>query len=486
MKRPNVVIVLMDGCRADRLGAYGYKMRANSKYLDSCAENGVVARNNYSTSNCTMPAVISMMTGMYPACHKAATTSAYYEGSYPFLTTILKDEGYYTFGITNNLVGMSPEWGFVRGYDKYYRIGKNNNWFRESKEEQRGLEKVSIDTMIKRAIMKGLHAVLPPAQKFLEKKTLLKYYFQNDMGGGRAVETFGLGLRERDGGKPFFCYINLPETHAPYFAPRKYYNPSYNLMKAILKPLEFLQSGAELSQHDQEHLSYMYDSCVEYIDFLCHQIEEQLVAQGLLDNTLLIFTSDHGGMLGERFQWVGGRYHLFEAEIKTACILKGPEIKQQTTDKLTSSIDLFPTIMEYLEIPYKYNINGLSIFSKSGHDSILIDTPAIHESLRALFQHKNLQNLIFDGKALISESGMKCIFENGQLSYLFDLKSDPQEKKNLATNAKSRKYEDAVLKKYQSINASRKIDEYPYNDIADLPQIDKINPGFDPACLIYV
>src|SRR5438045_9745873 len=90
----NILLILLDGCRADRLGCYGYTKRNTTPNIDALAKDGIVALNNYATSFCTMPSVISMMTGMYPSVHKATATWGYYDGKYPFLTDILQNHSY--------------------------------------------------------------------------------------------------------------------------------------------------------------------------------------------------------------------------------------------------------------------------------------------------------------------------------------------------------------------------------------------------------
>ena len=115
MSKPNILMVFLDGCRADRLGCYGYEKHKTSPNIDRLAQQGFVALNNYSVTNCTRPAITSMMTGLYPCVHKASSGYSSYNGKYPFLTEILKEEGYYNFGIANDTSILSLYlWNYQR------------------------------------------------------------------------------------------------------------------------------------------------------------------------------------------------------------------------------------------------------------------------------------------------------------------------------------------------------------------------------------
>ncbi len=78
------------------------------------------------------------------------------------------------------------------------------------------------------------------------------------------------------------------------------------------------------------------------------------------------------------------------------------------------------------------------------------------------------------------------LYPDSQGRYLFNLKEDPEEKSNLASEEKNRIFEDAILNAYEKIGAPRGIAEYPYNDTMCLPEISKVNPKFDEKCLVYI
>lgn len=483
MSKPNILIVLLDGCRADRLGCYGYNKRPISPNLDKLAQEGFVSLNNYATSNCTIPTVTSMMTGLYPCVHKASSTFSYYDGKHPYLTEILQDHGYYTFGIMNNLVPMSAEWGFIRGYDRFYRIAKRKNTFKESKQEQTKVKnKIPLEIMVKRNLLKGIRTVYPSLATAIENRSQLKYFNKHDLGGVKALEAFHMALAERDKSKPFFGYVNLPDTHAPYFVPNQKYLPSSNLMAAILKPLEFFRSGHKLNDADKEMVSYMYDTCVHYIDSLCGQMVQLLDNLKLKDNTILIFTSDHGGMLAEKNDWVGGKYHLFQPETKTALIMNGPGISGDRK-RLSSAVDIFQTILDFSDISKNFPSHGLSLFSKSSHDSIILDSPPFPD--RLVQDSAGLETVNFLCRVLIDINFNKIMYENGSFKYLFNVDKDPEELNNLINSKNKSMYENELINKYKNFGISD-LDRYDHHDMINLPSIDHINPNASRQKIVYI
>lgn len=441
MNSPNVLMILLDGCRADRLGCYGYQKKSISKNIDRLANEGIIASNHYSTSNCTMPSVVSMMTGYYPSVHKASSTFAFYDGSFPYLTEILKGAGYFTFGISNNIVSMSPEWGFVRGYDKYYRIGKNQNWFKESKEEQRGVKKAPLKIRLKRMILKWIKVFTPFLAKAIEKRAQLNYYENNDMGGRKAVEALKTAIKDRDKSKPFFGFINLPDTHHPYFVPRSTSTEvsrndiSEDILTLNLNPNRFNFEDRKLSEQDKKTLSALYDECVKYSDELVGQILDNLKANQIMDNTYVIFCSDHGGMLCEKGVLFASTTYTYNQEVKVPFVIWGKDLPKKKITELTSAIDIFPTVLELCKVPVPNNIHGKSILSDSpGHSEVLIDYPCYPQW--AIDHIRGTDRIVIGlsskvNRSMVTSEGFKLIWTSSSPPECYDLKDDNQEEKNI-------------------------------------------------------
>ena len=498
--KKNILILLLDGCRAQSLGCYGYTVRDTSPNVDALAERGLVAQKNYATSFCTMPSIVSMMTGLYPCVHKATATWGYYDGAFPFLTDILRANGYQTFGVSNNIAAMSPEWGFVRGYDRYYRVGKEENWFKASKEEQRGVRKAKLKTRIQRSLFEMFKKRAPELSDEVRRRASITHFESHDMGGNKAVESFELALKERDKEKPFFGYVNLPDTHAPFTTINPFAKTwgkldySDNLLKLFFNSSEFYEDGLDLTQEDIAVLQASYDTCVRYVDHLVGRIVQILHDSKLFENTVLLLLGDHGGMTYEKKQLYGGASFTYEPEIRVPFIIVDHGLGRQT-DRLTSVVDVFPTIHDLagIEMLSDSLCHGKSVFqSNAGHSEVVIDYPAYPDWLSRTVV-KWPETLIRYGKTnrtMVTAAGEKIIWVNNGQHERYDLGQDPLENHNLFSGRE----EDFVLikkmqDKYQQLLGSKGayLEYYPHNDIGEesllLPPLQVVNPEFNPESI---
>ena len=504
MKR-NILLVILDGCRADRLGCYGYAAQDVSPTIDRLAEHAFVALNHYSTSYCTLPAVMSMMTGLYPCQHKAANTWTYYDGRAPLLTERLRRAGYHTFGIMNHLASISPEFGVIRGYDRFYRVGKEHNWFKASQEERRTTRRASLSARVKRQALRSLKMVSPVVSRKLECAYHRAFYATHDMGGRRATEVLALALHERDPQKPFFGYLNLPDTHHPYLPLEPYralrgrLRITDSLTLLNMNPSLFDELGLTLTEDERQTLQLMYDARVRYVDDLVQRVVETLQTSRLHEQTVLILTGDHGGMLCEKRHYLGSTCFTYEPEIHTPLIIHGaPSAKR--FEPLTSAIDLFPTILALADGEDRQDAPpgpGRNVLSDTaGHEAVLIDYPEYPQWLKerhrqyplTLCKYGRLTN-----RTMVTRDKQKVIWLNSGEHEQYDLRRDPGERQNLFGQSESGwALVDQMRRKYVELlgPAGRHLERYPHNDIGEemrgLPPLAGINPGFSWETVRYV
>jgi arylsulfatase A-like enzyme len=501
MKRKNILIVVLDGCRADRIGVYGYRKRDTTPVIDSLARSGFVCKNNYSTSFCTMPSIVSVLTGQYPAVHRATAMWGYADARFPFLTELLRKSGYFTFGVSNSIKAMSPELGFVRGYDKYYRVGKESNWFKESKEEQRGVKKPEASVQLKRGLIRILERLSKSTSDKLVKTAQLSWYSENDMGGARAIDGFFQGVDSCPSDTPFFSYVNLPDTHSPYMTVKQFsekfgkLNITENLLMLLLQPNEFEEEGRELNKEEFEMLQTYYDTCVSYSDHLFGKIVNGLKDRDIFESTTIIIIGDHGGNTWEKKRLYGASCFTYQEEIRVPLILlNGGSVGE--TNLLTSLIDVFPTILDIASIPNseRPSHSGRNVLSlNAGHPYVLVDYPAYPRWLKIRIK-KYLRALInygFVNRTIITSSGHKFIWLNSGEHERFDLNIDPHEHNNLYSGSP---IDFSFIKLLQDAYAEllgdcgRQLEIYPHNDIGDdfefLPPLEIVNPEWNKQKII--
>ena len=500
MRRKNIMMVLLDGCRAKSVGCLGYRARETTPVIDRLAERGTVVERLYSTSNCTMPSVISMFTGVYPALHRATPTWGYYDGKYPYLPQILREHGYQTFFAANAIAAMSPEWGFIRGYDRAYRAGREHNWFKESAEQARGVRKNSFKVQLQKDLFRLGRRYFPDQAERARMNASLNWYAQNDMGGAKAVACVGRMLKERDKERPFFMYVNLPDTHHPYLAPEPFTSlwgkpdVTRNLLYLNLAPNEFFEQDCDLNESEKATLVQMYDGCVRYVDHCVGRIVEVLEQSGLLDSTIIVLVGDHGGMTYEKKRFCGSTNFTYEPEIRVPLIIAYGDTGRKVGG-LRSVIDLFPAMLELSDIRVPYgHAQGRSVLSESsGHQAIVVDYPRWPQWLAEMV--KDRSTIIRSWQAnrtLVKADGRKLIWLDHGNHEVYDLESDPDESANLYDSAASLPAVEELEQFYVGMLGpkGKRLEIYDHADIgrgmANLPPISVVNPKFDPASIVSV
>ncbi|MEE8580551.1 MAG: sulfatase-like hydrolase/transferase, partial [Myxococcota bacterium] len=258
MERPNIVLIVLDTVRADRIACYGYE-RPTSPRIDELAARGIRFENASSTSSWTLPAHASLFTGVYPIDHGATQEHPRLEADKRTLAEILGGYGYATLAVSANpLVGSVT--GLRRGFHRY-----TETW--------RGTGAAAGDD--------------PRAHPNL-----------------RAARSL---LQEKESGQPFFLFLNFMEAHSPY-TPREPYRSRF-LSHAESDPLvasaenrrvaDFYLSPESVPRRELDILSDLYDAEIAEVDELVGVFVDELEALGALENTLVVITSDHGENFGD-------------------------------------------------------------------------------------------------------------------------------------------------------------------------------------------
>jgi arylsulfatase A-like enzyme len=337
---PNVVFIVMDTVRADRMSFNGYP-RTTTPFLDRFARDAVVYRGAHSAAPWTLPAHMSMFTGLLPGQH-GATWRAF---GHPedmslrdilqktisltdpsrLLTARLDRAGYSTLGLTNN-AWVARRTGFDHGFDTFYEMWRE-----------------------RRALTNG-YGWLPPAIRTSRELdlgdaglTLLKLK-QHALSAG--------GLAE-----PFFLFINFIDPHFPYSPPglwRYLYSQDRALGERIAR-FGFSEMALVAGQRPVDVAAFapFYDAELSYLDFAMGQLLTWLREQGYYDESMIVVTSDHGEHLGE-----AGRFsHQFSVEeelLRVPLVVKYPGNAgggETVDDPLVSTVDVYQTILGTAGVP---------------------------------------------------------------------------------------------------------------------------------------
>jgi len=373
----NVIVILADALRADRLGAYGYTARPTSPSIDALAKDSAVFVNAVSQDAWTIPSVASLFSGVYPRTHRALK---YQKGKTVEMDTLsmdhstmaerFKDAGYATSALLKSPVIDSSK-GYCQGFDTCKVVDGKGAW---------------------------------------------------DNSGEDLTNAATGWLDAHGSGSPFFMYLHYMDPHSPYIPPEpwksKYVGDYKGELTGLHKDYEPFQRGEKkASKADLEQLSAVYDASVEYWDFQIGRLVEHLKSTGRWENTIIVITADHGEALGERGHFFHG--NLYQENIHVPLIFRVPGVKGQRLEQYAQMMDIAPTVTGLTGVspsPAWHGMNQADAI-RTGADSA--------QSVYTEYGHS---------KSLIDASGLKLILGEKISPLLFDLKADPGELKNLASS----------------------------------------------------
>jgi arylsulfatase A-like enzyme len=386
----NVVIIVVDTLRRDHLGAYGYD-RDTSPAIDALALEGVSFDRAYATCGWTAPSVASMLTGLYPSAHGMTNPGKALPEGVLTLPEMLREEGFATAAVVSNqLIGKRT--GLERGFDLF------------DEGNIKGHDGLSTDGVTETAL-----AMLDD-------------------------------LSSRDA--PFFLFVHYFDPHYVYlrhdeydFAPERV--GRLTGMEGI-RALRLLEPG--MTEEEISFVQDLYDGEIRFTDAGVGRLLSALKTGGRYEDTLIVFTSDHGEEFLER-GWLGHTRSLYDELVRVPLILRLPRWSgDEVIHEPVSLTSLAPTIMELLglEIPEsmpQHSLVGHLVHSRpeSTRAAILTEVDFVAPSGPGRWSEKTAQkqSLIGPRYKLIRD------LLNDELE-LYDLDRDPDELVDLAAQQPER------------------------------------------------
>ncbi|MCS7385061.1 MAG: sulfatase-like hydrolase/transferase, partial [archaeon GB-1867-097] len=252
-------------------------------------------------------------------------------------------------------------------------------------------------------------------------------------------------IRNRDKTKPLFLCVNFQAVHPPFHIPEPY----YSLVKDVelpenvgrwsegQSPLQLYNLpgflGSRYTRKDWRKIWSVYLGYVALLDYCVGQIISELKKEGLYEDTLIIFTADHGEMLGSHCLWQ--KMCMYEEATHIPLYIrlpKGEKAVKKSIDALVSHIDVFPTILDYLGISVPSDLSGVSLRPLIEGESI--DREAIFIQFDGNGARGNFQRCVVKGnyKLIVDTFKDEIYFE------LYDVVNDKQELRNLAFDEKEK------------------------------------------------
>jgi len=380
---PNLLLIVVDTLRADRLGCYGAQ-RDTTPALDALAASGVRFQQARSTAPWTKPAVASIFTGLHPSAHGANRVKSSLPESARTLAERLRDAGYRTAGVVSHdvLRGIN---GFAQGFDRYLE------------DEAGGHDHVSTQGVTREAI------------------ALLDELAAQDA--------------------PFFLFVHYFDPHYNYLR-----HPEFGFAAARAgrldgtQPLVSLRKlGDGLSASEVGLLRDLYDEEIRFTDEGIGRLLQHLADLSLAQRTVVAATADHGEAFLEH-GWLGHTRDLYDVLLRVPLILRAPGVAPRVVEQPVSMVSLLPTLLELLGQPPDDTLQGASL-------GPLLRGERLPE--QALYAEVDFLP-VFDpakraAKQAIVAGGFKLIRDEQSGRFeLYDLAADPGERRDLAASQPQR------------------------------------------------
>lgn len=321
-KKWNILLIVVDTLRADRLSCYGYE-RATTPNIDELAAQSLRFTHAQSPRAKTTPAMASIMTGLYPHDHGVRDLGVPLENHVPVLADVLRGEGYHTFGVVGNFVLTDRLSGLARGFTR---------WVEDLPDE----------------------TGVPPDEVPQSRARALTDAGLRELGRAAAQE------------RPWFGWLHYMDPHGLYDPPAEHQlfesgAPDHVPDPAQLPPHPIHrfdlpafnipdQAYTADGRVDAARVRDLYDGEIHYADHGIGEVLDDLETRGLLEDTIVVLTADHGESLGEHRYWFEHGRYTYEATCRVPLLIRLPEAHPERTEPGTrdgdiSLVDLGPTLV---------------------------------------------------------------------------------------------------------------------------------------------
>lgn len=426
-KKPNVLFIISDDLTTTALGAYGNEL-AHTPNIDKLASEGVVFNRAYTQYPVCGPSRASFMFGYYPS---ATETYGYVSGRENVgpekvsMSQHFKNNGYYTARVSK-IYHMGVPGDIEKGSD-----GKDDPASWTEKFNSQGPEWTAAGKA---------ELVQNNPDGSIERKggnvmTIVEADGDDLVHSDGKTAKKAVELIKQHKEEPFFLAVGLVRPHVPFVAPANYFRPFP--WEGIVPPPVVKDDWSDIPEkginyvttlngemnymHKQKAIAAYYAS-VSYMDAQVGKILQTLQEEGLDDNTIIVFTSDHGFHLGEHDFWM--KVSLHEESVQVPLIVKAPGLAPVRSNSFAELLDLYPTLAEMAGLPEQSSLQGKSlvpVFENPDHE--------VRDYAFSVTQGGNTFLIRTNRWAYIQYN------EDGSAgAELFDMEQDPKQYTNLVAN----------------------------------------------------
>jgi arylsulfatase A-like enzyme len=419
MSQPNVLLIVTDHWPASLLGAAGHPA-IHTPVLDQLTRNGVRFTNCYSETPVCLPARRTMMTGCTPRQHGDRTFQPYrpMEPHLPTMAQCFRDAGYQAYGV-----------GKTHTYPQRDRIG-----FDDIQLDDEG---------------RTLYGVTDDYEIFLGDQGYVGQQFGHGMSNNAyqstpwhlpehvhatnwATDTMARYVRRRDPKRPSFWYLGYRHPHPPLVPPQRfldhYADVDIDMPFAgdwsegdLPYNLQGVQARSVYSEREIKWARRAFYALCTHIDQQIGHLIGTIREEGILDDTIIMFTSDHGDMLGNHGMWAKQTFYEGSSNVPMIVVPQAGDTDvgfNRADDRLTGLQDVMPTLLGLAGIEVPEHLDGRSMMVEETREHIYGEFGEEQHASR-----------------MIRDERYKLIwYPCGNHAQLFDLVDDPFEMNDLAGN----------------------------------------------------
>lgn len=468
-KAKNILIIIIDQLRADCVeGALG--AHVDLPNIDALKKEAVTFTSHFSVVNPCGPSRASIFTGLYAMNHRSVRNGTPLANGISNIALEARKKNYepLLFGYTDTSFdprGLHPNDPDLQS-DENILPG-----FREILEMRwRGSYPWRADLLAKGYDINDLHKIYHPVPKNPEdapKPDDPAIYSAQDSGTAFLTDRFISEMSVRTD-QDWFALLTYISPHPPLVAPAPY-NQMYK-GKNLPLPARMTTKQREMDVHpflrcaakyrgaknmvlgcedqvdpnnddDIQMLRAVYLGMASEVDAHIGRVVEFLKTSGQYDNTMIVLQADHGELLGDHYMW--GKQNVFDPAFKVPLIIRDPANSMQhgsVVTALTESVDITPTILDYIDMPIPPEMDGKSLQGflagkepEAWRDCVHLELDFGDPIKPTIWQTELGIRLDDANLAILREEKFKLVHFNGGLDpLLFDLESDPFEMNNLA------------------------------------------------------
>ena len=408
----NIILIVSDTFRCDNLACYAPDTPVRTPHLDAFAEKAVVFDKVYCGSYPTVPHRGDILTGQVGFCRRGWEPL---DRKVPVIADMLKAAGYRTQMFADTPHHINKAMYYERGFEGW-------EWICGQESDALVTEDIDLDALARKRVHTRPDPNRLPAGLYNHEKNTKFRVHEDDTFVAQTMTKAAHWLERNYGQQQFFLYVDTFDPHEPWDAPewylKMYDSSEYDGPEPVYPPY----GPNQLDERATQRARALYSAEASLVDTWVNRIFERLDVMNLWQDTMVIFTTDHGFLLGEH-GLMAKNFDLYEEVSHIPLLIWHPEIEGGWhTPALANAVDISATILDVAGAEPADTVEGLSLLPAMKKDAdTLRDFAVTHTGIAGGWP---------------SRGGPHAQVTDGEWSMLIDLKALPKKLFHLAEDPK--------------------------------------------------